>query len=398
MPKTSEDHSFPRLIVVNQAYSPAFQQLINRLSQSIGTCRILGGSTFPVERNGNLEVISGPKYIRKGFIWRSLSWIFFSLWASIKLLFVRRNEFVLVVSNPPLMIPIVYLLSRLKNFRYGLLVWDVYPDHLVKSGMIKCDGLVHRYWVKMSGKSIEGADFVITLSQGMLNSLGRHCSMKNNLGDKFSIIPNWADTDTLFPLQKNHNPFMKKLRLENKTIFLYSGNIGLTHDLLEVLQAAKKFNDNNNVAFVFIGDGLGFEVIRDFAKKEVVKNIHFLPRQPWKMLPYSLACGDVAIVIQSPGTEHLSIPSKTYSSLAVGSAILAITESSSDLSQLVKKHHLGFVSNNKSLNISEKMSSFLSNSNELNTMKENSRKVAEEYFSEDVVYNSFQKLFKEKDL
>jgi hypothetical protein len=65
--------------------------------------------------------------------------------------------------------------------------------------------------------------------------------------------------------------------------------------------------------------------------------------QPWEVIPRSLASGDVAVVAQSADSAHLSVPSKTYSALAVGSAILAITPRESDLGRLVLEEGVGWV-------------------------------------------------------
>lgn len=72
-------------------------------------------------------------------------------------------------------------------------------------------------------------------------------------------------------------------------------------------------------------------------------NLRLLPYQPWDMLPYSLASGDIAFVTQAVDSEALSMPSKTYSVMAAGCAVIACTGPSSDLADMIARHRFGLV-------------------------------------------------------
>ena len=52
---------------------------------------------------------------------------------------------------------------------------------------------------------------------------------------------------------------------------------------------------------------------------------------------------DIALVTMLPGAEKVLMPSKTYSALVAGQAILAIAPRASDLADLVLKHDCGWV-------------------------------------------------------
>ena len=51
----------------------------------------------------------------------------------------------------------------------------------------------------------------------------------------------------------------------------------------------------------------------------------------------------VALVTIAPGAERVVMPSKTYSALVAGQAILAICRRESDLADLVRQHDCGWV-------------------------------------------------------
>jgi glycosyltransferase involved in cell wall biosynthesis len=52
---------------------------------------------------------------------------------------------------------------------------------------------------------------------------------------------------------------------------------------------------------------------------------------------------DVALVTMKPGAEDIVMPSKTYSAMAAGQAILAVCPRESDLADTVTKHDCGWV-------------------------------------------------------
>jgi colanic acid biosynthesis glycosyl transferase WcaI len=52
---------------------------------------------------------------------------------------------------------------------------------------------------------------------------------------------------------------------------------------------------------------------------------------------------DLALVTLVPGAERIMMPSKTYSALVAGQAILAVAAPDSDLAALVKRHDCGWI-------------------------------------------------------
>jgi glycosyltransferase involved in cell wall biosynthesis len=165
---------------------------------------------------------------------------------------------------------------------------------------------------------------------------------------------------------------------------MYSGNLGATHGLVGMTGAARQLGDRGDVHFLIIGDGLGVEEIR--AATDGLKNVTLLPPQPWERLRESLATADVAVVSQAPGTEHLSVPSKTYAALATGSAILALTSDDSDLARLVREDGVGSVFRHGDVpGIAAAIEAWADRPELLRPMRERARAVAESRYSHEAV-------------
>ncbi len=328
-------------VVLNQSQSPAFQQMLEQLSSELGSCLLFTGMPFPT-RNGKLDAQAAPAYNRRNLPRRLWSWLSFALASFTRVLRLPGQPFLLAVTNPPLLPHIAWIAHKVRGNPYGLLVWDIYPDHLVKMGWIRRNGLIARLWNRMNSRAMLEAKVVITLGERMREALERQVGF-HATELKIDVIPNWADTSLLRPIAKTENPFAIEHDQVDKVTVLYSGNMGITHGLDTLIESAGMLQGDPRISFLLIGDGLGREQIEGQVVASGLSNVKLLPRQPWEMLPYSLAAGDIAVVTQSTGSEHLSLPSRVYSFLATGCAVVACTDGESDLAELVRTRRLGSV-------------------------------------------------------
>ena len=339
----SESTSRPSLLILNQSLSPTFQRM---LEETVGQSPAIlyTGTPFP-SQSESFQVKSGPVYDRRSLARRALSWSSFAGWAllhGIRIDSRKTRPFLLAVTNPPFLPHITATLASLKRLRYGLILWDLYPQHLVHAGICRPQSLVVRGWNGLNRRVLSRAEFVVTLGPAMQREVVASLAPTGRR-PRFEVIPNFSDTDWLLPIPKSENPFAAQMGQLNRLTFLYSGNLGASHELTGLLEAAKALEKDKDIGFLIVGDGLGRSVIEDTVQNRGLHNVTLAPRQPWSVLPQLLATGEVAIVSQSPGTSHLSVPSKTYSAMAAGSAILALTEPNSDLAHTVESHRVGLV-------------------------------------------------------
>jgi len=124
---------------------------------------------------------------------------------------------------------------------------------------------------------------------------------------------------------------------------LYCGNLGRMHDVATLAQALEA-GMRKGIEFEFRGNGAGFRALADLvseaqlgAKVRLGGN---LPEDEWIG---AMRAADLALVTMKPGAEGLVMPSKTYSALAAGQAVLAVCPVTSDLAATVRTHDCGWV-------------------------------------------------------
>jgi colanic acid biosynthesis glycosyl transferase WcaI len=157
---------------------------------------------------------------------------------------------------------------------------------------------------------------------------------------KMVLIYDWVDINLIRPASKE-NRFSRKNGLAEKFVVQYAGNIGLSQGLGHVLEAAQELSPNQDILFLFVGDGAGRERLENDARKLKLTNVMFLPFQPRPRLPEVLASADLSLVTLKKGITTGSLPSKSFSILSSGRPIIASVDEDSDMARLVERSQAG---------------------------------------------------------
>ncbi len=245
---------------------------------------------------------------------------------------IRRGDAVLVVTNPPIVYPLIILICRLKRARSLLLIHDVYPDILWATDMLSRDGLAYRLLERLFAVPIAWASAVIVLGRDMQQLI---CDKTGRPADEVVIIPNWGDTEEIRPLARSENPFVAAHAMTAPVTIQFSGNIGRTHDVAAILAAARSTAANPDIAYMFIGYGGGSDLVRQALADKSLANVRFLPRQPREMLGPMLASATAVVIAFNDKMLGLSVPSRMYNVMAAGTPIIAMAHPASELARTV---------------------------------------------------------------
>ena len=222
-----------------------------------------------------------------------------------------------------------------------MLVYDIYPELLVRFGRLSAGHPVVRLWRRFNRMVWERAEIVFTIGDVMAANLERSFDAGKTRPRRVVTIANWADPEFVKPCPKAENPFAREHGQVGKLTILYSGNLGATHDIETVLGAATALREDERLHFMIVGEGSKWQFVEETVRRQGLQNVSLLPFQPEAMLPYSLSTGDVALVTLSSGAEGLSVPSKLYYSMAAGSALLVVADGDSEARRVVEATESG---------------------------------------------------------
>lgn len=272
-----------------------------------------------------------PRLLR--FIGISLG-MFFIGWRKIK-----RSDNVFIVTNPATVIPLYALLRKIKKFRLYILVHDVFPENLVTGKMLKEQNLLYKLLKRIFDKSYKRADHLAVLGRDMRAVMLDKTALSP---EKVTIIPNWADLEQVTEMPYETNEVVAQYHLQDKIVIQYAGNHGRLQHLPEFLELVSKVT-NENLHFVFIGDGAVKQQMKDYAEQHQLKQVSFWePFSRKEQNTYLNAC-HIGLVSLSDELFGLGVPSKSYNILATGRPILFMGNRKTEIALTLEEHQCGFV-------------------------------------------------------
>lgn len=374
----------PGFLVIAQTHADSFLPLLERLAEGLGPGELWTGMAS-ARSVSSLCVRRGPSYPQKrGLGPRALSWCTFCFWVLGQALCeTKRKRPLLVITNPPVLPHLALVLSCLSGRPFSLMIWDVYPDHLVHSGLCSEENLLVRAWRNLNQRAYARARSIITLSDQMKAAVEDHAK---GGGVRVLSIPFWVDAERVRPRDRRDNLLASEWELGEAPVVLYAGNIGKTHSLTTLVGAASALGQK--AQFLIVGHGLGREDLEREARDRGLSNLRFFDPVSTERLGDLLSLGDIAIVSQAKESAHLSLPSKTFSAMAAGSALLAITPVGSDLDALVQRFACGISvpPDDPSATLTA-LQTLLNDPSRRLKAQENARQAAEDHFAQTIVHS-----------
>jgi len=369
------------IIIVSQFLGP-LSDLVKELISSGLKVILISGEKIDVKSN-DFIFFEGPSFFRKNIFTRFSSWVKFVQYSFNRIRKLNRQYLILVTTNPPFLPWLALYFKLVRNQKYLVRILDIYPAVLVWAGVISKKNPISKIWVKLNYYSYNRARKVICIGKIMSERL--EYFFKSGNITKMVMIPDWADTDYLKPIEKKDNPFARKYSLLHGITIMYSGNIGITHDISMLIDLAELLKSDNRFQFVIVGEGPNKEKLKIESTKRNLDNTLFLSYQDRNNFNYSIASADISVISFRKGAEEFMMPCKTYSGMAVGSVIFGISQPPNDVEYIINKYQCGFNVMPGDINSAlEKLNFLADNPDLLIEFKRNSRKYAEKYYSRSI--------------
>jgi glycosyltransferase involved in cell wall biosynthesis len=264
-----------------------------------------------------------------------------------------------------------------------MLTHDVYPDVISSAGFLSKRSFAYRV-ARVVGSSIfRSMDMVIVLGRDMDELIKRHLG-KSKV--PVNIIPNWADTESVYPLPRRDNRLLRQLNLSAKFVVQYSGNIGRTHGIETIVEAARRLRSYPDICFLFIGWGAKEAWLRNTIKSEQLDNIMVLPPRPRDEIVVSLNACDLAMLSFVSGMAGVSIPSRIYNIMSAGKPMLAAADKTSEIAMVINEEKIGVVVEPENpAQFAEAILALRNDSRRLSEMSKRSRQAAMSKYAEPLI-------------
>lgn len=222
-----------------------------------------------------------------------------------------------------------------KNVPFVYNLQDIFPDSLVTAKMTKKGSLIWKIGRKIEDFTYKNADKIIVISEDF-----KHNIMEKGVPEeKIVIIPNWVDSEKVYPIERKDNILFSRYGLDpDKYYICYSGNIGHSQNMRMLLNTAKELKTElPDIRFVLVGEGAAKEEVTSIVANEGIDNVTVLPFQPYEDIAHVFSFGDAGLIISKPGIGNSSVPSKTWSIMAAARPVICSFDDDSALSKLIKE-------------------------------------------------------------
>lgn len=330
---------------------------------------------------------------RKSFalsrIFNILSYFFSAVFATFR---VEHQDYIFTISQPPILGGMLGVIGKhIKKAKLIYNIQDFNPEQVMAVDFTH-NKLVLSIMMLLDKYSCQQANKVIIVGRDMIETLQKRFQKMV----PYAYINNWINEKEIYPLPEDNArvlKFKRKYGLENKFVIMYSGNIGLYYDLLNILKTIEKFKETEDVIFAFIGEGSVLEELRTYKEAHHLSNVVFIPYQPKSELIYSLNAGDVHFVVNAKGIKGVSVPSKLYGVMAVGKPVLGIMEEGAEARLIVEEAKCGMsVKPGDYSAIEDLIRKYigLRDSRELKNMGEMGRKFLTEHLTKEVSIDKYR--------
>jgi glycosyltransferase involved in cell wall biosynthesis len=323
------------IIFINQSPNTMLNDIAGVYKSNQWKTTLICGYTPPLYANFD-EIVHFTAYKRSGTLNRFNTWWKFTK-ETVKYLSNNGKEIsrFFMVSNPPFLF---YFTKKLKKKHpksdFHFLIYDLYPNILKEYSKLLSIPFYGpmKYLNKVN---FNLADKLFTPSMSLSKAV------ENYTKNSVETIYNWTDSTSILPVLKSENKFLIENNINSKIIVIYSGNLGITHDVDTIINSTLLIKDPE-IDFIFIGEGTGMTQVDNTILKGS-ENIKRFGWQPDAMFSHSIAAGDVAIVSYKNGMEGYSIPSKLPFYFATGTPVIMIGNPQSELGSIILENKLGWV-------------------------------------------------------
>lgn len=337
--------------------------------------------------DGKLIIKRMPLYREgKGFLQRTIRYCIFSFQCLLKGIFVPADA-IFTGGGPPTQGIVAGIIHKLTKKKVIFNPQDLFPDSLIVSGKINEKSKLIRVLRKIEKFSYDNSDKIITITEEMANNIKSKTRNKNEV----YVVRNWMDTKIIKPIKRKDNKLFDELSLSrDKFYIVYAGNLGVMQSINTLVTSAIILREFNDIEIIIFGNGSEEDKIKNRIFENNLNNIKVFPLMNQDRVSEVYSLGDVSVVSCKKGTGISGMPSKTWTIMSSGRAILASFDYQSQLRKVLEESKSGYcVEPENPEELAKTILLMRKNIKETKVMGENARKYAEDNISKENSVNAY---------
>lgn len=251
-----------------------------------------------------------------------------------------KFELILYTTPPITFKRVIEYFKKRDNATTYLLLKDIFPQNAVDLGILSkkgIKGILYSYFRKKECDLYRISDYIGCMSQANVKYI-----LQNNMfidKKRVEVCPNSCEPDELVYVDKRN--VRSKYKLPNdKKIFIYGGNLGKPQGidfLLECISMCKI----KDVFFLIVGNGTEYNRIEECVNKMDSQKVMLMKSLPKKEYEEVVSSCDVGLILLDKRFTIPNFPSRMLSYMQVGMPVLAATDRSTDIGDVIESGEYG---------------------------------------------------------
>jgi glycosyltransferase involved in cell wall biosynthesis len=255
----------------------------------------------------------------RGRLRRSVAYASFAASAALWGQFHVDRPDVLVATSPQFLCAVAgHAIARMRSLPFVFEVRDLWPESIVAVGALPAGHPIVRGLTLIEEHLYRRADRIVVVT----DSFAARLRQRGVAADKIEVVKNGVDLDRFVPASHD-TQLRQRLGYAGKFVVGYVGTHGMAHGLDSVLDVAAALRSQDQIRFLFVGEGAERQRLQARAKSELLDNVLFLGALPRDAMTEVYATSDLCLVpLRKSELFQTVLPSKIFEILGMARPVL----------------------------------------------------------------------------
>ena len=255
-----------------------------------------------------------------------------------KYLSTKKFDLVLYSTPPITFSRVIQFIKKRDNAKSYLLLKDIFPQNAVDLGMMKRDGILHRFFQRKEKQLYKVSDHIGCMSPANVDYVLKHNPEISPA--RVEVCPNSIEpveevAEKEISIRAHYNIPAEA------TLYIYGGNLGKPQGLDFLTEVLEKNNNQPDRFFIVIGSGTEKQRLTDWFQSHPLSNAIMLDGLPKNEYDKLVASCDVGLIFLDRRFTIPNYPSRLLSYLENKMPVLIASDRNTDVGPIAEKNGYG---------------------------------------------------------
>ena len=250
-----------------------------------------------------------------------------------------------IYSTPPVTLAkAVRFVKKRDGAKSYLLLKDIFPQNAVDMGMMTKAGIksiLYHFFRQKEKQLYALSDWIGCMSPANVRFLLEHNPQVS--AKKVEVCPNSIEPRDLSLNDEGRRTMRRKYGIpEDKTVFVYGGNLGRPQGIPFIIDCLNSQKDNEKAFFLIVGSGTEYAQLECYVNQSGQANVKLMSQLPREDYDRMVAACDVGLIFLDHRFTIPNFPSRLLSYMQARLPVLACTDANTDVGEIITDGGFGW--------------------------------------------------------